>query len=352
MRIPFWQRGQAHPTKAIDRLQNHRASRQIIGVWVDDNFSRVTASLVQVKGSGKFSRFGELQTAEVELESSAQQILQEVVRDENPGEVDIQFAGSELAVYQANCCRLLLSRTNTQASDIVALGVTDPGIRLADFEGREHYRSLTNAMELASRTSITVIDRFPERDILDGGNGTNLFALGYWFLLGDRSPKIAEENRLLVLACDGRTMIYYLPASDGLDSVLPEIEVREVGTFESPGQADALKQWVAKYFEHSQPMSLRVVANSPLPFPVSEIDDTICFSLLDEFSIHRIEPVASAFLANAFVDQLPVSIPDITGNPNPRVLGCLTPGSLVNFRNYVLQASKVSPAIMKLRDAV
>ena len=89
-----------------------------------------------------------------------------------------------------------------------------------------------------------------------------------------------------------------------------------------------------------------------IPFALTEIDESIKYSTLEEFSIHLVAATASAFLANAFVDQLPVSIPEITGNTNPRVLGTLTPGSLVNFRNFVLEASKVSPAIMRLRDAV
>ena len=70
------------------------------------------------------------------------------------------------------------------------------------------------------------------------------------------------------------------------------------------------------------------------------------------YSKNSLDAVATAFLANAFVDQLPVSIPGLTGNLSPRILGSLTPGSLVNFRNFVLETSKVSPSIMKLRDAV
>ena len=97
MRIPFWQRDQAHPTKAIDRLQNCRSARQFIGLWTPADFSAVTAALVQVKGTGKFARFQELGAETTPLEDSAQQALLELQNDENPTEVDIQFASSELS---------------------------------------------------------------------------------------------------------------------------------------------------------------------------------------------------------------------------------------------------------------
>ena len=99
-------------------------------------------------------------------------------------------------------------------------------------------------------------------------------------------------------------------------------------------------------------LNLRLILSDDLGDVSAE--PSVLSSSLKEFGYSRqaIDAVSSAFLANAFVDQLPVSIPNLTGNQAPRILGSLTPGSLVNFRNFVLEASKVSPSIMKLRDAV
>ena len=122
----------------------------------------------------------------------------------------------------------MLAQTGIPAKDVVAVGAVDPGLRIVDFENKTCFRSLTNAVELASQTSISVIDRFPERDIADGGLGTHLFALAYWFLLGDRNPKVANENRLFVFAEEAQIKAYFLPASDGLDAVLPRIEFSKI----------------------------------------------------------------------------------------------------------------------------
>jgi 1,6-anhydro-N-acetylmuramate kinase len=77
-------------------------------------------------------------------------------------------------------------------------------------------------------------------------------------------------------------------------------------------------------------------------------------STLDDFgfTVDSVRAAGVALLANSFIDQLPMSIPELTGNPCPRVLGCLTPGSIVNFRRFVLETSKVTPTVMKLRDAI
>lgn len=348
MRIPFWQRDQAHPTKAIDRLQKHRSSRLVIGVWTSSDYSRVTATLVQVKGTGKFARFEERNSASLAIEDSARKIFDDLLAEDSPRESDIQFASTELVSYQADVCRTLLSDSGVHASDIVALGVMDPGLQIVDFDGKASFRSLTNSVELASRTSITVVDRFRERDMIDGGNGNDLLALGYWFLLGDRNPKVAQEHRLLYLNRASQSRYYFLPASDGLDATLPAIELIPS---EVPDVESELSNLVERFRPQDESMSLIVVSEKPMPTNLGLAGETEIISLSD-FGFSHLDSVATAFLANAFVDQLPISLPGLTGNQNPRVLGTLTPGSLVNFRNYVLQASKVTPSIMKLRDAI
>ena len=350
MRIPFWQREQAHPTKAIDRLQNSRSSRQLIGIWTAHDFEKIVASLVRVKGSGKYARFVEKDSITIELEDSAQKTFRDLANDSSPRESDILFAGTELAAYQADGCLRLLARNGVTASELVAVGAIDPGLEIVDFEGKPLYRSLTNSVELATRTSITVIDRFAERDILDGGTGNNLLALGYWFLLGDRNPRVSEEDRLLVLNAKPNWQVYFLPASDGLDAKLPEIGFFNLD--DGQDHVQSVNQIIDQCLASRKGLRLRVIFEKESGIKTSQTDDRVASSSLEEFGIQNIDSVATAFMANSFIDQLPVSIPDLTGNQNPKVLGSLTPGSLVNFRNFVHQSSKVTPSIMKLRDAI
>lgn len=357
MRIPFWQSEQAHPTKAIDRLQSSRSFRRIMGLAVTGNFEAVVGAIVLVRGTGKHVRLKELGSVEVEFEDSAREVFLDLMGNQNPSESDIQFASAELACYQTNCCKTLLNQTGVNKNDLVAIGVTDPGVSYLDFDGNEQYRSLVNSAELAKQTGITIVDRFRERDRVDGGNGQNLFALAYWFLLADRDPRIAEENRLLVWRNELGPVAYYLPASDGLDAVLPAIQVRQFSRDESTRDASTCAAWIDELVQWGRAidanLKLRVILDESIKVPEWSTDEC-AISGLEEFEVSgsAITAVASAFLANAFVDQLPVSIPDLTGNQTPRILGSLTPGSLVNFRNFVLETSKVTPSIMKLRDAV
>ncbi|MEC9094971.1 MAG: anhydro-N-acetylmuramic acid kinase, partial [Planctomycetota bacterium] len=174
--------------------------------------------------------------------------------------------------------------------------------------------------------------------------------------LGDRNPKIAEENRLLLLVNAHQSIeAIYLPASDGLDATIPAISHNRC-----PDQhcnETFLRERISQELSRAGPLRLKVIWDETLYEQYSCLvanPANLSSSRIGDlgFSAETLPSVATAFLANAFIDQLPVSIPELTGNLNPRVLGSMTPGSLVNFRNFVLEISKVTPSIMKLRDAI
>ena len=355
MRIPFWQRDQAHPTKAIDRLQSNRSFRQIVGLQVLDDFSSVIGSLVRVRGTGKHARFKELSSFKVPIEDSARQFLVELKANPEPKEADIRFGSTELNFFQTSCFRSLISQSGVNKTEIIAVSVVDPGILVQDIDGQQSFRSLTDSTQLANQTSTTVIDRFRERDIADGGQGHPLFPLGYWFLLGDRDPKIAEENRLLLRHTNKAIEVIYLPASDGLDATIPAITHDRYSAQEF--NQEPLQQLADRVKQLTSSLRLKIIWDETFKNeyePVLANQSCFSSSLISDFGFcqETFSSVATAFLANAFIDQLPVSIPELTGNMNPRVLGSMTPGSLVNFRNFVLQISKVTPSIMKLRNAI
>lgn len=367
MRIPFWQRDEAHPTRAIDRVQLQRTSRRVIGIHVNSDFSSVDSSLLQLRGTGKHIRAKEVHACSYPIDEPASEVFRELSTSKNPSETDVRFASTELTIAQNNCINRLLVGSNIVKSQIVCIGSLDAGVWVEDFDGGKAFRSLTDSMAIASHSGITVVDRFAERDIADGGNGHPLLPVCYWFLLADRNQKIAVENRLLlrVSNCDikqKRVQATFLPASDGLDAVLPEIQFFQQELKVNESVADFVSKACQTIKQRNQTIERVIVADGFPDFDVSECDllqnegtesrDSI--SKLAEFGFddRGFDAAATAVMANGYIDQLPISHPDLTGNTNPRVLGAATPGSLVNFRNFVLETAKVTPTIMKLRDAI
>ena len=61
--------------------------------------------------------------------------------------------------------------------------------------------------------------------------------------LGD-PEKIAEENRVFVRAARNKTELVWLPASDGLDAIIPEIKYSEHPAVDSSQVNDLVRQYV------------------------------------------------------------------------------------------------------------
>ncbi len=65
-----------------------------------------------------------------------------------------------------------------------------------------------------------------------------------------------------------------------------------------------------------------------------------------------LQATTAAVLGFMHVDQMPATIPWLTGARSPRILGRLTPGSPASFRRLVMEMGDSRPPVMKLRDAV
>ncbi len=65
-----------------------------------------------------------------------------------------------------------------------------------------------------------------------------------------------------------------------------------------------------------------------------------------------LESVSASMMGMMHIDQMPLTIPELTGSPIPRVAGRLTPGNLAGFRRLIMEMGDTSPPVMKLRDAV
>jgi anhydro-N-acetylmuramic acid kinase len=61
---------------------------------------------------------------------------------------------------------------------------------------------------------------------------------------------------------------------------------------------------------------------------------------------------SASVLGLMHIDQMPATLPWLTGARQPRILGRLTPGNPANFRRLVMEMGDSRPPVMKLRDAV
>jgi 1,6-anhydro-N-acetylmuramate kinase len=70
------------------------------------------------------------------------------------------------------------------------------------------------------------------------------------------------------------------------------------------------------------------------------------------YSSVGLNPVSVAMMGLMHIDQMPLSVPELTGCAVPRVAGRLTPGSLSHFRRLIMEMADTNPPTMKLREAV
>ena len=70
------------------------------------------------------------------------------------------------------------------------------------------------------------------------------------------------------------------------------------------------------------------------------------------FTPHDLPSVTAAICGLMHIDQMPVTIPWISGSELPRVLGRLTPGSPAHWRRVIMDMGDCRPPVMKLREAV
>ncbi len=70
------------------------------------------------------------------------------------------------------------------------------------------------------------------------------------------------------------------------------------------------------------------------------------------FQPQALDAATAAMAGLMHVDQMPLSVPWLTGCRAPRVAGRLTSGSLASFRRLIMEMGDTQPPVMKLREAV
>jgi len=96
----------------------------------------------------------------------------------------------ELACIEEEAIQELISESKLTAGDVLAVGIHDPGIRVATPHGL-YYQGLCDAPHLADQTGMNIVDSFSAQDIAARGNGGPMFPLPAWiFLKSETKPRI------------------------------------------------------------------------------------------------------------------------------------------------------------------
>lgn len=210
------------PARRIETSLDDRTQRLMAGVSVADDFARVDASLIVTVGHGKYLRVRHVETETQGLPSDLSDRWQQLAASPLPEVQEYRQLAADLSLVQAALFQRLKCRAGKYVDRILAVAVTDPGLRRNDFDGRPICYGLCDATSLGQLTGVSVIDDFPAADIAAGGCGMFLEALPLWLMFADRS-KIVSDRNVLTLQLNNRYAGYWLPPSDGLDAELPAI---------------------------------------------------------------------------------------------------------------------------------
>ena len=274
----------------------------------------------------------------------------EVYRATAPNAFDLQFLLRDLADAQTLVVEQLKQEAGKYVDHVLAISVSDPGLWFSDFDGKQQYMPMCDPTTIAETTGITVIDALPKRDLAVGGSGRPLAALPLWVILADRNPKVADTDCVLVDFTKPLPETFWLPASDGLDALVPKIKWQKADPDATADEVVAkatLANPRANLFVHVDP------ANPPsqqstaswMDLPHQRLTEVIGETV-------NLDALVAALLGMFHIDQLPGNLPNLTGARSQRILGRLTPGRPSNWRQLIRAMAQHHPAPMKLKDAI
>ncbi|MDR3108582.1 MAG: anhydro-N-acetylmuramic acid kinase [Planctomycetaceae bacterium] len=194
-------------------VKDSRSPRWFVGVSVSGDASRLDAAVVGVHGQGSGAPLEIRKAMSFDMPDDLVTLFDKIMLSLSNDDDDNAIAKPvtyhdgfpkhcnseekhslirDVTSLEEEAIQELLSESHLHPSDIIAVGVSDPGIRQYYANG-QHYESLSSPELLAQRTGLNIIDSFPARDIAAGGQGGPLFAFPAWVLL-----KSAEKDRVLI----------------------------------------------------------------------------------------------------------------------------------------------------------
>ena len=211
------------PAARIERTLTDRSYRLSIGVDVDARLQKMQCALVMTSLHGKHLRVAHVVGDETLLPKAVSKNWIELRKSLSPPLAAYRQFIADLADLQIQAIEKIKRKAGKYVDRILFASVLEPGLWLSDFDGSKIFCGLTDAHRIADVTGLTVIDDYPANDVIAGGQGGPLSGLPLWLTLSDRNAKVADQHRVVLMQseiCEG----YLLPASDGLDAELPEID--------------------------------------------------------------------------------------------------------------------------------
>ncbi len=206
----------------IDRAVSHRSHRLMAGLSIGQSLNNINGALTVTVGQGKYLRLKHVVEASTAIPDSISTQCRRFSNGETQDIGRLAALLSDLAEIQSSVVQQLKCQAGKYVDRVIAVSVAGPGIWIRDFDGRPNFRGFCDATRLAELSGLSVIDDFPSRDIAVGGSGAPLECVPLWLMFADRDPKIASQNRVILMANE-QVGVYQLPASDGLDADLPPI---------------------------------------------------------------------------------------------------------------------------------
>ena len=341
---------QTHATKNIDRAKRFRAKRLSIGLFVSKQFQFVEGALLVALGCGKLIKPTIFRTVEVPIPESLREQYFRLIED-RPNDLSLLLSiQSDLAEVQAEAVKHLTSGSIRALDNVLAIACEDPGHWQSDFDGSIQYSSLCNPAKLSELTGLSVIDAFPLQDIEAGGTGRDLEVLLYWVLFAERQDKISEGRRLLLRMGESNEWVE-LPPSDGLESEIPPIKFERI-----KGNAQSVVNQIQERVRASEFSNFVLCGSKQLTEMLHKngsiaTNKTLSLGEFD-FAENHLSVLLAGLKGLMYIDQLPISIPWVTGAAKPKILGRITPGNISNWRSVVKEMAEYRPPAMKLRESL
>jgi len=181
------------------------AVRWFAGVSITSTCQRIESAMIGVHGRGSGAPVEIRKTISFDIPREIVDAFHDLQRtlydqeqqchSEKNGEVKIPVSLSlhvarELASIEEEAIQELVGESKLTVNDVLAAGVSDPGLRVATVHGI-FYQGLSDAPRLAEHTGMNIVDSFPAQDIAVRGNGGPVFPLPAWiFLKSETSPRI------------------------------------------------------------------------------------------------------------------------------------------------------------------
>ncbi len=342
-----------HVLNRLRALAEHR--RWLVGLAHSARYGRLTAGLLAVEGSGLSSRAELVAHRGVRLSDDITRSFGRLRIGRGSRAPDAALFAARLAESQAALLDDFAAEVAPVWNRVSAVAVHGPGLwrRSAGLIG---YAGLCDAARLADLTGMNVIDGFACRDIAQDGRGAPLLPLPMWLLLRDlRRPRAVVHvgRRRVSLTClapsrdvGGAARTHYV-----------RIAVDPNGADPQPAAETVVR--IAGEFFAPHPMAGQLVWCGPRE--PGGLIDAVNRMLRD---VRVVAPeelgIASGALRSATVavlglfhlDQVPGNLCRATGAHTPRVLGRVTPGSVVNWQRLLRDLAARRPAAVSLRSAM